>query len=434
MLELIIKYNLLQFFRWYKMIYNICGMKRGDNMNLPVLPSDVDYILNTLNSKGYEAYIVGGCVRDCILGRQAKDWDITTSAEPIEVKKCFSKTFDTGIKHGTVTVVLNKENYEVTTYRIEGKYEDCRHPEEVSFTKNINEDLLRRDFTMNAIAYHPQKGFIDPYKGIFDIQCKIIRGVGNPSKRFQEDALRMLRAVRFSAQLGFQIEDETYQAVVENNVLIKKVSAERIKEELQKLLLSDSVEKLPTLWTTGLLSNISSVLYMVLPTQEQELVRQLKAIEKEVDLVWAVFLQYIALEETEKLLKQLKFDTKTLKNILILERNLKIQIGMDEYCVRKKAFEIGVDELKQLIKLKRVQSKYEDMNKFEKIFEGILERNDPIRLKDLAINGNDLMDLGVGMGKMMGDMLYYALDIVHRDIENNEKQILMKAIREHFLV
>ena len=160
-------------------------------------------ILETLNGKGYEAYIVGGCVRDMIMGRKPGDWDITTSARPEETKKCFKRTFDTGIKHGTITVLLDGGSYEVTTYRIEGEYTDCRHPDEVVFTRDIHEDLLRRDFTMNAIAYHPREGFIDPFGGRDDIEKKTIRGVGFPDERFREDALRMLRAVRFAAQLGF---------------------------------------------------------------------------------------------------------------------------------------------------------------------------------------------------------------------------------------
>lgn len=179
-------------------------------------------ILETLNGKGYEAYIVGGCVRDMIMGRKPGDWDITTSARPEETKKCFKRTFDTGIKHGTITVLLEGGSYEVTTYRIEGEYTDCRHPDEVVFTRDIHEDLLRRDFTMNAIAYHPREGFIDPFGGRDDIEKKTIRGVGFPDERFREDALRMLRAVRFAAQLGFSVEEETWKALKNRAELIKK--------------------------------------------------------------------------------------------------------------------------------------------------------------------------------------------------------------------
>lgn len=207
------------------------------------IPQDAVWILNKLNEGGHEAYIVGGCVRDSILGRMPQDWDITTSALPEEIKTIFDHTFDTGIKHGTITVVLHHENYEVTTYRIDGEYADCRHPDEVSFTKKLNEDLLRRDFTMNAIAYHPKEGFRDPFHGQEDIAAGIIRGVGEPAKRFQEDALRMLRCVRFSAQLGFAIDPETWAALCANTALIQKISAERIREELQKLWACPLCEK-----------------------------------------------------------------------------------------------------------------------------------------------------------------------------------------------
>ena len=211
------------------------------------LPEDVNALLQTLNNGGYEAYIVGGCVRDSILGRIPQDWDITTSALPEQTKALFSHTFDTGIQHGTITVVLNKTNYEITTYRIDGDYADGRHPDQVSFTSNLEEDLLRRDFTMNAIAYHPAEGFRDPFGGQEDISRSLIRGVGEPAKRFQEDALRMLRCVRFAAQLGFQVDDATYTALQENAALIEKISVERIHEELDKLWKSPFPEKLSLL-------------------------------------------------------------------------------------------------------------------------------------------------------------------------------------------
>ena len=179
------------------------------NMKIQI-PEDVKYILEKLNNAGYEAYAVGGCVRDSILGRVPDDWDITTSAKPEETKVLFPKTIDTGIQHGTVTVMRNHVGYEVTTYRIDGEYEDSRHPKEVIFTSDLLEDLKRRDFTINAMAYnHLDGGLVDAFGGIEDIEKKVIRCVGNPIHRFEEDALRMMRAVRFSAQLGYEIEEET---------------------------------------------------------------------------------------------------------------------------------------------------------------------------------------------------------------------------------
>ena len=177
------------------------------------IPEKAERILETLHGAGYEAYVVGGCVRDSILGRTPGDWDITTSASPQQVKALFPRTIDTGIEHGTVTVMDGKEGFEVTTYRIDGAYEDCRHPKSVTFTSNLTEDLKRRDFTINAMAYAPKTGLVDEFGGMEDLKNKVIRCVGDPRERFGEDALRMLRAVRFAAQLGFTLSDDVRDAI-----------------------------------------------------------------------------------------------------------------------------------------------------------------------------------------------------------------------------
>ncbi len=216
------------------------------------LPQNVEYIINELGDNGYDAFAVGGCVRDSILGREPKDWDITTKATPLEVKKIFRRTIDTGIQHGTVTVMLDKAGYEVTTYRIDGEYEDNRHPKAVSFTKDLIEDLKRRDFTINAMAYNKEKGLVDAFKGLSDMQEGIIRCVGSATERFEEDALRILRAVRFSAQLGFAIEEETLKAVRNKAHNLKNISAERIRVELDKLIMSPHPEKLILAYETGI--------------------------------------------------------------------------------------------------------------------------------------------------------------------------------------
>ena len=203
-----------------------------------ILPEQVSFIINTLNQAGFEAYAVGGCVRDSIMGRVPDDWDITTSADPQQVKKLFRRTIDTGIQHGTVTVMLQKTGYEVTTYRIDGEYEDNRHPKEVIFTKSLEEDLKRRDFTVNAMAYHPGEGLVDLFDGIGDMEKKCIRCVGQAEERFSEDALRMMRGVRFSAQFGYRIEEQTREAIRKLRENLRNVSAERIRVELVKLLVS----------------------------------------------------------------------------------------------------------------------------------------------------------------------------------------------------
>ena len=208
------------------------------NTTIIQLPEKVKYIIDTIMEAGYEAYAVGGCIRDSILLREPSDWDITTSASPYQVKELFRRTLDTGIKHGTVTVMLDKEGFEVTTYRIDGEYEDGRHPKEVTFTRNLTEDLKRRDFTINAMAYNEKDGLVDIFGGLEDIRCKMIRCVGDPVERFSEDALRMMRAVRFSAQLGYRIEEETSNAIRVLAPDLKKISAERIQTELKKHLTS----------------------------------------------------------------------------------------------------------------------------------------------------------------------------------------------------
>lgn len=216
------------------------------------MPEDVEYIINTLEEAGYEAYAVGGCVRDVILGRKPQDWDITTSAKPEQVKSLFGRTLDTGIAHGTVTVMRNRVGYEVTTYRIDGEYEDNRHPKSVEFTDNLILDLERRDFTINAMAYNKKRGLVDAFDGMGDMERKVIRCVGDAGARFDEDALRMLRAVRFSGQLCFEIEAGTKEAIVQRARHLENISAERIRVELSKLLVAKDAGQIREAYKTGM--------------------------------------------------------------------------------------------------------------------------------------------------------------------------------------
>ena len=203
------------------------------------IPEQVNRILEELQKAGYEAYAVGGCVRDALLGREPHDWDITTSALPQQVKEIFPRTIDTGLKHGTVTVLAGREAYEVTTFRVDGVYEDGRHPKQVTFTPSLEEDLKRRDFTINAMAYSGSSGLVDLFGGQKDLEDGVIRAVGDPLQRFSEDALRIMRAVRFSAQLGYRIDPETLRAASQLAPYLKKISWERIRDELEKTLMSD---------------------------------------------------------------------------------------------------------------------------------------------------------------------------------------------------
>ena len=226
-------------------------MERNHKVRIQI-PEHAREVIATLQNAGYEAYVVGGCVRDSILGRVPQDWDITTSARPEEVKALFHRTIDTGIRHGTVTVMMDKEGYEVTTYRIDGVYEDGRHPREVTFTPSLREDLKRRDFTINAMAYNEEEGLVDLFGGMEDIEGGVIRCVGNAAERFNEDALRILRAVRFSAQLGYGIEEETGRAIRELAENLKRISAERIQAELIKLLVSPHPDTLRVAYEMGI--------------------------------------------------------------------------------------------------------------------------------------------------------------------------------------
>ena len=216
------------------------------------IPETIKTIIDTLYDNGFEAYAVGWCIRDSLLGRSPHDWDVTTSASPEDVKRIFRRTVDTGIAHGTVPVLMGKEGVEITTYRLDGKYEDNRHPSEVTFTKDLKEDLKRRDFTVNAIAYNDHTGIVDPFGGMDDLHSRIIRCVGEPAERFLEDGLRIMRAVRFSAQLGFEIEERTKAAIAGHARLLSNISAERIASELIKLLTSDSPELIRLAFELGL--------------------------------------------------------------------------------------------------------------------------------------------------------------------------------------
>lgn len=215
------------------------------------VPEKGQYIIKTLQKAGFEAYAVGGCVRDSILGREPQDWDITTSARPQQVKALFPRTIDTGLQHGTVTVMLRGEGFEVTTYRIDGSYEDSRHPSQVSFTADLREDLRRRDLTINAMAYNDTAGLVDLFGGLADLKARMVRCVGDPGERFREDALRILRAIRFSAQLGYTIEKDTAAAIAKLAPTLSRISAERIQTELTKLMLSPNPDYLRTAYDTG---------------------------------------------------------------------------------------------------------------------------------------------------------------------------------------
>lgn len=392
-------------------------------MKEPVLPDDVIYIINEIKKHGYEAYIVGGCVRDTIMGRRPNDWDITTSAVPEEVKKIFRHTVDTGIKHGTVTAVIGGRNYEITTYRIEGGYEDCRRPSSVSFTRDLHKDLLRRDFTSNAVAYSPEEGYVDIFGGMADIERKIIRGVGDPCERFREDALRMLRVVRFSVQLDFEIESNTYNAIRENGALIKNISAERVREELTKTLLGDYLDRLPVLWETGLIRHVSPPVYEGVYKNGGEIIGFIKKADKNIAEAFALFLDFVELDEALKFVKWLKFDGKTFNAIKKLLENRRADIRPFYADVRKAASNLGAEETRMLIDTARAKGNAKAAEA-GKILEEVIGNKEPLYIKDLKITGNDIMAMGVPKGREVGGMLNFLLDKVLDDPRLNTFETL----------
>ncbi len=384
-------------------------------------------IVETLIKNNYEAYVVGGCVRDSIMGITPKDWDITTSATPFEVKKIFPKTFDTGIEHGTVTVVMEKNNYEVTTYRIDGKYEDNRRPTEVAFTKNIKEDLLRRDFTINAIAYNHIDGYVDFFNGIEDIENKIIRGVGDPIKRFEEDGLRMLRAIRFSGTTGFDIDKETYEAIVARNYLLKNISVERIREELTKLLKSPNPNKLRLLVDTRLIFYYDTWFYQYLEKNINNICTLLNKVPKDNFYVYSILFYKTDEKTCFNQMKNLKWDNKTITNVSKIVAGIQENLSVDLYSIRKFVSKYGIDNSEIIFNLKEILGE-SNVERFKIELENIKINKFPLTIKELDIDGNILKSKGITDGKKIGFILNSMLDLVLKNPENNNQKILLNSI------
>ncbi len=400
------------------------------------LPSDVVWIIHKLQENGKEAFAVGGCVRDSILGKKPKDWDITTSASPEEVKKIFKKTVDTGILHGTVTVMMGKIGYEVTTYRIDGEYEDNRHPKTVTFTENLVEDLKRRDFTINAMAYNEKVGLVDVFKGRDDLEKGVIRCVGIAKERFEEDALRMLRAVRFSAQLNFEIEEKTKDAIKELSSNLSFVSKERIQTELMKLLVSDNPEKIEKVFCYGL----GEWIFPSYLRWEGELIEKTKGLLRETQknsvLRWSAFLLLLRnrsgkQEEAEEILKGLKFDNYTVKFVSKLVGAWDYDYVAEEKSVRKGIAWIGEEIFPLLLELKRANCVFEgkgmeEIDRVLEIYQQIYDRGDCLTIKSLAVTGKDLIANGIKPGELMGQILNQLLNEVLEEPKRNTKEYLLK--------
>ncbi len=393
------------------------------------LPENVSRIIERLENAGYEAYAVGGCVRDSYLGREPQDWDITTSALPEETKSLFTRTVDTGIQHGTVTVLIGREGYEVTTYRIDGKYSDSRHPDSVSFTRSLEEDLKRRDFTINAMAYN-NNGPVDLFDGIGDLERGIIRCVGVPEARFSEDALRILRAVRFSAQLGFDIDPETKHAAQKLAPTLVNISAERIHAELHKLLLSSHPDRLRQLHELDLDRYILPELETVISAGKMdELIKILAPVKKDAALCWAVLLLYTGSESA--VMHRLKFDNKTIYIVRSLIRLSDVPLsGLDARGMRRLINNAGSDLMDLLFDFRQAIAPDTDFSAAKALYKDIVASGDCTDMKGLAVNGRDLMQIGVPAGKAVGAMLAKLLDAVLDDPALNTKEQLLELVEE----
>ena len=396
------------------------------------MPVQVEEILGKLREHGYEAFAVGGCVRDAILGRIPGDWDITTSAHPEEVKQVFGHTIDTGLQHGTVTVMRDHIGYEITTYRIDGEYEDGRHPKEVVFTAELREDLRRRDFTINAMAYSHETGIVDIFGGTEDLAARRIRCVGDAGERFTEDALRILRAVRFSAQLGFSIEEMTWQALCELAPSLVHVSKERVQVELTKTLLSDRPEYIWKTEAAGLAPYISKTFPEVFAAwKERKRISGAAAhLPAEKALRWAYFLAPAGEESCVRVLRELKMDNDTIDKAKILSRFAFTRIEPEEVSVRRamSAMEDMVFDWLLLLQEVLMPERMDAVEMVRSLAKQIRERSDCIRLKTLAVTGKDLIQAGIQPGPALGKTLHLLFEKVLENPAWNEKDRLLTEV------
>lgn len=437
------------------------------------LPQKVNRIITSLQNAGFEAYAVGGCVRDSILGREPGDWDITTSAMPEETKALFEKTVDTGIEHGTVTVLLEREGFEVTTYRIDGKYEDSRHPKEVTFTRSLKEDLLRRDFTINAMAYNEKNGLVDIFGGLRDLKERKIRCVGDAKARFSEDALRILRGIRFAAQLGFSIDEETKAGMEKLAPTLKNISAERIQTELVKMLISRRPELIREAYELGITARFLPEFDRLMETAQEtphhmytvgehtihaignvrpDKVLRLtmllhdmgKPAYKTVDEDGRAHFKKHALESeviAGRILRRLKFDNDTIHKVTRLVRYHDYRMPSTAKDVRRAMNKIGEDIFSYYMEVRRgdvlAQSMYQreekiqNLDEIERLYQETIEKGQCVSLKELSVTGRDLIEAGMAPGKEIGVKLNELLLLVIEEPELNTKEKLLEYLAEH---
>lgn len=439
------------------------------------VPEAANYIIETLIQHGYEAYIVGGCVRDSILGKQPQDWDITTSATPEQTRALFRRTIDTGIEHGTVTVMMDKVGYEVTTYRIDGKYQDHRRPTEVTFTASLAEDLKRRDFTINAMAYNDRQGIIDEFGGLADLQKGIIRCVGVPQERFDEDALRILRAVRFAAQLDFVIEEATRQAIREQAGYLRDISAERIQTELTKLITSEHPERLLDAWELGVTEVVLPEFDRMMETPQntkyhkydvgRHTIAVMQNVEAKPVLRWAALLHDSAKpqcrttdeqgidhfyghpkegsELARRVLRRMKLDNDTIHRVerLVAWHDFGIDGKLTKRSLRRALNRMGPELFEDYAKLRladmqgqsdyALEQKQRDYAELMKLHQEIVQDGECLSMQDLAINGRDLIQLGISPGPDMGMILKQLLSQVLDEPQLNTREKLEELVQAY---
>ena len=407
------------------------------------MPRGAEFIIRSLENAGYEAYIVGGCVRDALLGRAPEDWDITTNALPEQMKAIFPVTVDTGIQHGTLTVLVPPDeiengirSFEVTTFRIDGEYTDHRHPSSVSFTSSLEEDLARRDFTMNAMAYHMDRGIIDPYFGQRDMGSHIVRAVGKAEDRFREDALRMMRGIRFSAQLDFTLDEEAIRGIQKLRETLLDVSKERIAVELWKLLASGHPEKVALFFHYGLAPFITEDFPEI---QKRGIPDLLPDAAKEKWIRFGLFLRGVP-ALSRKILRELKLDRDTMDKASRFARLFSGEEVESPYGLRKRVAECGIDmtfafyEVKLALLLRKETGKEEQeqscIEERLRWLSAIKEKGDCVSLSDMAVCGKDLIALGIAPGKELGILLKALFERVLEFPEENEKGKLLKYLKE----
>lgn len=404
------------------------------------LPGNVRFILHMLREAGHEAYVVGGCVRDSIMRRKPHDWDICTSAKPEQVIEIFNhyKVIPTGLKHGTVTIMKNDKPYEITTYRVDGEYDDARHPKDVTFTTSLEEDLSRRDFTMNALAYNNNNDLVDLFGGVNDIKNGIVRCVGNPRERFSEDALRIMRALRFATRFGFKIEENTFAAMKEKKSLLSKISAERINSELTQIIMCEAEDVARILYKA---EDILFELFSALRENDGSYINNILHSNKIKSVRLALLFDFPE-EQLKDILTNLRYDNETISSVLNTRKYGQQILKYDsdkytiEYFLKRIMHDIGYEDTQKALFYCIAYSRAKSNEKQELLFTNMLyvamvinDRNECYKLSQLAINGNDIKHFGY-KGQQIGTVLNYLLDMVMKGVLENNKPTLLKRVEE----